>query len=58
MRCPKCKRDGSCVLQTDQLPDRIRRRRICYACGFRWWTTEQVATKKGGAWEWIKTWLS
>lgn len=44
MRCPRCRREGSYVIDTQHLDDRIRRRRICYACNFRWWTSETLWT--------------
>lgn len=46
--CPKCKAKRSCVLDTADTESRIRRRRRCLECRFRWSTTE---VNEDEAWE-------
>lgn len=64
LACPKCacrhvpdenagrKRRASEVTHSEDIPDRIRRRRVCRACGYRFTTVEILtrdASKKDAA---------
>lgn len=42
MQCPKCRSDGSAVLDSRNTGNTIRRRRECSGCGFRYSTHERI----------------
>lgn len=44
MKCPYCGQEGSRVVDSRELPERVRRRRECTACGRRFTTYERIET--------------
>jgi len=44
MKCPYCGQDGPRVVDSRELPERVRRRRECIACGRRFTTYERIET--------------
>lgn len=43
VQCPVCTGDSR-VARSDQVDGTMRRRRMCLACGARWWTAETLFT--------------
>ena len=51
MNCPKCSQDDHRATSTNsKLADQIMRRRVCQACGHKWYTVELVVPDYAAGW--------
>ncbi len=51
MNCPKCSQDDHRATSTNsKLADQIMRRRVCQACGHKWYTIELTAPNFAVGW--------